>query len=279
MSNSGFSFNYQIMYPVDFSENKEYDVVFHVYNGPDSQQVSEAWSFDFNKNYLSAIGYVVVYVDTRGKTNSGDDIRFSGYKNLGPIEEADLTEFATTLKNIVKFEINTISLWGWSYGGFVGSHVAGHQNEIWDCVVVVAPKTDSSLFDWLYSEKFMQSKLENGEGYENSKAMNKLDSKKHFTKFTMIHGTADNALHFQNSALMSKRIINQGFEFNNYFIGDGQSLRSRYIPHRYIHNKVDLNNELGSYHKSQIIENAEMLSQRVLKLVVRKLNDCRNGYL
>ena len=126
----------------------------------------------------------------------------------------------------------------------------------------------------------MQSRLENDKGYEKGIAMKSLDKKNpYFTKFTVIHGTADNALHFQNSALMSKRIIEAGFEFNNYFVGDGQSVRSRYIPHRYMHDAVDRKGENGVYFKNEIVARGELVSQKVLKIVIRKLDDCRNGTL
>ena len=56
-------------------------------------------------------------------------------------------------------------------------------------------------------------------------------------------------------------------------IGDGQSLRERYIQHRYMHTKLNGGSD------SEIIKNSDMISRYVYKLILRKMEDCISNKL
>ena len=133
----------------------------------------------------------------------------------------------------------------------ITSHVLGYQDNTWSCGVAVAPVADFRFYDSIYTERYMQDTVSNQEGYEKSNAMGSLDPKKHFGKYTVIHGTGDDNVHFQNSAVMTKEIIKQGFEFNAYFYADEQhGINSDSHQHNHVYS-----------------------------LIWRKLNDCLNNRL
>ena len=195
------------------------------------------------------------------------------------VEHADLTEFAEFLKSEKpEFKNSKFIVWGWSYGGFVASHVAGNQAKIWDCAIAIQPITSADSFDTIFIEKLMKDKNQNSDGYEKSVAMSGLDKKQeYFTKFSVIMGTGDNAHHFSNAALMEKKIVNAGFEFNNYFISNGQSVREHYIQHRVMHGVMDEVDKVIS--KRDFEKSGDLISKRAYSLLFRKINDCVRGEL
>ena len=115
----------------------------------------------------------------------------------------------------------------------------------------------------MYTERYMQSMATNPDGYSANSVMSSLDRSGHFPDFTLIHGTADSGLHFQNSALISKRVIESGFELDNYALPDATSIRKHYIQHRYMY-------QVGGAPGSE-----EQYSKYVYGIVRRKLEDCR----
>merc|ERR1712088_465278 len=102
--------------------------------------------------------------------------------------------------------------------------VKNNQVGIW-----VGPNSSWDLYDSIWVERFMQTKDDNAEGYENTNAFRNLPQKNdssnfdpYFAKFTLIHGTADDNVHFQNAAKLSKQLVSLGYQFDNYFYADEQ---------------------------------------------------------
>lgn len=237
-----FKFPYQINFPKNYdpADNKKYPVYFAVYGGPDSQKVTTRYSSSFDLMFMTSInsgiaeknqGAISIYIDVRGSSYQGDALRFATYLKMGEPEINDVREFSQALLNneiqelpADKIENSQTAIWGWSYGGFFTSHIAGSQDKNFNCGVAVAPVSSWDLYDTIYSERYMQSKsTNNGNGYKNSFGMEYISKERndgYFMKYTNIHGMADDNVHFQNSAKISKKLIQEGFEFGNYFYAD-----------------------------------------------------------
>ncbi len=102
--------------PTDFDSNKKYPVLQVQYSGPNSQQVLDKWSIDW-EYYLATKGYVVVCVDGRGTGARGADFRKCTYGKLGTLETKDQVETAHYLAKQAFVDKDRIGIWGWSYGG------------------------------------------------------------------------------------------------------------------------------------------------------------------
>ncbi len=76
----------------------------------------------------------------------------------------------------------------------------------------MAPVTIWKFYDSIYTERYMRTPQENNAGYEDNSPINFADRLK--GKFLLIHGTADDNVHFQNSVLFSEALIqkNKAFE-------------------------------------------------------------------
>merc|ERR1719242_112372 len=106
-------------------------------------------------------------------------------------------------------------IWGRSYGGYSTSKIMGTDSEgIFKCGAIVAPVTDWRFYHSIYTERYMLTPEQNGAGYNQSSAIRE-DAVKNFQNHHavyMIHGTADDNVHFQNSADLSRFMIRRGVE-------------------------------------------------------------------
>merc|ERR1712050_585365 len=83
--------------------------------------------------------------------------------------------------------------------------------------------TSRLYYDTLWSEITMGLPDDNEDGYVKGQVWSADESNmSNFNKikFSVIHGTADDNVHFQNAARLSKEIIKSGADFNAYFYAD-----------------------------------------------------------
>jgi Dipeptidyl aminopeptidases/acylaminoacyl-peptidases len=81
--------------------------------------------------------------------------------------------------------------------------------------VDVSGGTHWKFYDTIYTERYMQTPEMNPEGYENSSVL-------HYTKnfkgnLLIIHGTADDNVHFQNAVKLVEKLISENKQFSTMF--------------------------------------------------------------
>ena len=82
--------------------------------------------------------------------------------------------------------------------------------------IAVAPVTTWRYYDTIYTERYLQTPQENPQGYDENSPINFADLMK--GKYLLIHGTADDNVHYQNAVEMAEALIqkNKEFEFMTY---------------------------------------------------------------
>ena len=78
--------------------------------------------------------------------------------------------------------------------------------------IAVAPVTNWRFYDTIYTERFMQTPQENPDGYDDNSPINHVNKLK--GKYLIIHGTADDNVHFQNSAEMISALEKANKQFD-----------------------------------------------------------------
>ena len=114
---SDYELNAWIVKPVDFDESKKYPVLMFQYSGPNSQQVLDKYSFDWEQ-FLAANGFITVCVDGRGTGARGEAFRKCTYLRMGELESKDQVEAAQALGKLPFVDKNRMAIWGWSFGGY-----------------------------------------------------------------------------------------------------------------------------------------------------------------
>jgi dipeptidyl-peptidase-4 len=138
------------------------------------------------------------------------------YKNLGDLEIKDQISGARqALKRYAQLNSEKVAIWGWSYGGYATlralTEVDPEGFPFFHCGTSVAPVADWRLYDTAYTERYMDLPGNNNLKYEYSSLLStqRLKSIKSYGgKYLLVHGTMDDNVHFQQSALLESKLVN-----------------------------------------------------------------------
>lgn len=214
-TSTGTKLNGYMVKPANFNASKKYPVIMYQYSGPGSQEVKDSWSSGFMggmvwERYLAQEGFICVCVDGRGTGGRGADFEKQTYLKLGLMEAQDQVEAALYLGKQSYIDKDRIGIWGWSYGGFNTLMSMSEGRGVFRAGVAIAPVTSYRFYDTIYTERYMRTPAENAAGYDDcpiSRAGNLHGD------LLLIHGTADDNVHYQNSAEYSEALVQAGKQF------------------------------------------------------------------
>lgn len=216
-TSKGVELNGWMMKPANFNPSKKYPVIMHQYSGPGSQQVLDKWgigSFGDGGMFEAVMcdkGYIMVCVDGRGTGGRGAAFEKCTYLSIGLKEAADQAETAKYLSTLSYVDGSRIGIWGWSYGGYNTLMSMSEGSGAFKAGVAIAAPTDWRFYDTVYTERFMRTPKENGDGYRASSAINHVAALK--GKLLLIHGSADDNVHFQNFMEYNEALVQANIQF------------------------------------------------------------------
>ena len=214
---SDYEFNAWMIKPANFDPSKKYPVMMTQYSGPNSQRVLDSYSFGW-EYYLASKGIIVVCVDGRGTGARGEAFRKCTYMRMGELESRDQVEAAQALGELPYIDKNRIAIWGWSFGGYNTLMALTVGNGTFKVGIAVAPPTDWRFYDTVYTERFMRTPQENFEGYNATSPL--LRAKELKGKLLLIHGTADDNVHFMQSLEYAEALVQAGIQFDMHVYKD-----------------------------------------------------------
>lgn len=212
-TSGGIVLNGWMVKPLNFDPNKKYPVLMTQYSGPNSQQVTDTWGIGWEQ-YLAAEGYLVACVDPRGTGARGEEFRKSTYMQLGKLESDDQIEAAKYLGSQSYCDAERIAIWGWSYGGFMSASCLSKGEGTFKVGIAVAPVTNWRYYDSVYTERYMRRPQENAKGYDENSPVNMAD--KLTGRLFLIHGTADDNVHYQNTMEYVDQLVKADKQFDMF---------------------------------------------------------------
>ena len=207
----GTQLNGWMMKPTNFQASKKYPVLMYQYSGPGSQEVLDHYSVSW-ETYMASQGFIVVCVDGRGTGGRGAEFEKCTYLNLGVKEAEDQVSAAKYVSELPYVDKNRIGIWGWSFGGYMTLMAMSEGTPIFKAGVAVAAVTDWNYYDTIYGERFMRTPQENHDGYQASSAFTRAD--KLHGKLLLVHGMADDNVHYQNCAEYAEHLVQLGKQFD-----------------------------------------------------------------
>ena len=210
----GDTLNAYIVKPRDFDPSKRYPVLLTQYSGPGSQQVADRWSLDW-EDALVDKGYIVVSADGRGTGFRGERFKKQTYGRLGALEVEDQLSLARHMAAQPWIDPARIGIYGWSYGGFMATSCALKGLGLFRMAIAVAPVTSWRYYDTIYTEIYNNLPQYNAAGYDENSPIHfarMLDDGK--TRLLLIHGTADDNVHFQNTIEMARALNRAGKQYD-----------------------------------------------------------------
>lgn len=217
---NGNELNMWIIKPADFDPNKKYPLLMFQYSGPGSQSVSNTF-FNVNDYWyqlLAQKGYIVACVDGRGTGFKGAEFKKVTQLELGKYELEDQRDAAKLLGNRDYIDENRIGIWGWSYGGFMAANAIFQAPDVFAMAISVAPVTSWRFYDTIYTERYMTTPQENPEGYDRNSPITHVNGLE--DPFLLIHGTADDNVHVQNTMQLVSALISAGKQFDMFVYPD-----------------------------------------------------------
>ncbi|KAG0144563.1 hypothetical protein CROQUDRAFT_659902 [Cronartium quercuum f. sp. fusiforme G11] len=206
---------------MDKSGKTKYPVLLKVYGGPSSQVVNMKYSIDWHHFLVSSLQYIIVFVDGRGTGYKGRKYRVSVRNQLGNVEAEDVATAARFYAGLKFVDEARIGVWGWSYGGYLTCKTLESYSSDFSLGIAVAPVTDWRFYDTVYTERYMSTPDLNPIGYDRS-AVTNMEGYKNVS-FLLAHGSADDNVHFLNSASLLDRLTSagvEGFEFRMFTDSD-----------------------------------------------------------
>lgn len=214
----GDQLNSLIIKPVDFNPAKKYPVFMFLYGGPGSQEVMNRWN-SFGQYYwlqmLAQKDYIICVVDNRGTGGRGEEFKKMTYLQLGKFETEDQIDAAKYFSELPYVDGSRIGIFGWSYGGYMSSLCILKGNDVFKTAIAVAPVTNWKWYDSIYTERYMKRLKDNPTGYDENSPVNFADRLK--GNYLLVHGMADDNVHFQNTVEMANALIKNKKQFDTYF--------------------------------------------------------------
>uniref|UniRef100_A0A8C7HPV4 Dipeptidyl peptidase 4-like n=1 Tax=Oncorhynchus kisutch TaxID=8019 RepID=A0A8C7HPV4_ONCKI len=194
-----FNLWYQMTLPPGFDKSKKYPLLIDVYAGPCSQTADFRYRLGWAAYLASTEKVIVASFDGRGSGYQGDKLMHSIYRRLGTYEVED--------------QIMA------SYGGYVTSMVLGAGSGVFKCGMAVAPVSKWEYYDSIYTERYMNQPSENLEFYNNSTVTARAKNFK-TVQYLLVHGTADDNVHFQQAAQISAALVEEQVDFEAMWYTD-----------------------------------------------------------
>lgn len=230
----GDEINGWMLKPANFSTNKKYPVLFCNYGGPGSQSVADRFgSASVWHQLLAQKGFIVVAFDNTGTGYRGETFKKKTYLQLGKYEIEDQIAAAKWLAQQPYVDAAKIGHWGWSFGGFMSSLAITKGADVFSAAVAVAPVTNWRFYDNIYTERYMRTPKENVAGYDENSPIFFTDKIK--GKYLIIHGTADDNVHFQNATQMVTALVKNNIPFESGYYPNKNHSISGYADNTSIH--------------------------------------------
>ena len=203
--------------PAAFDPEKSYPVIFYVYGEPAGSTVQDSWGGgDLWHHYLAQLGYVVISVDNRGTAAPrGKAWRNSIYGQVGILAAEDQAAAAQKILSTYPYlDRERVGIWGWSGGGSMTLNCMFRYGNIYKTGIAIAFVAHQKLYDTAYQERYMGLPGQNTEGYDQGSPIN--HASKLEGNLLLIHGTADDNVHYQGFEMLVDELIKQDKLFDMF---------------------------------------------------------------
>ncbi|XP_071527492.1 dipeptidyl peptidase 4 isoform X2 [Panulirus ornatus] len=222
-----YTYHVQLFLPPGLREDEitTYPMVVHTYAAPGAQAVTSKMRISWGTYLASRKDIIYAMIDGRGSGFQGDKIKHEVYHALGGKEVDDQLAVARYLRDNLHFvDERRIAIWGWSYGGYVTTMaLARDADDVFSCGIAVAPVARWEHYDSVYTERYMGSPHvhpgSNYKGYEAADATKVAGNLKE-KMFLLIHGTADDNVHYHHSMMLAKALVDEGVLFQQMTYAD-----------------------------------------------------------
>lgn len=200
--------------PENFDANRNYPVLVNFYGGPGSQRADAKFDINVNDAVVSSLDAIVLIIDPRGTGYKGWSFKSWVRDMIGEWEPKDIIEATKWYIANHKVDQESVACWGWSYSGYLALRVLEIDTEqIFKYGISVAPVTNWRLYNTFYTERYLGLPLVNGKSYDRlAIGGTNIENFKNKNRFLIMHGSADDNVHIQNTLQLVDKFNLAGIE-------------------------------------------------------------------
>ena len=221
LNHNGTTLHTRTFFPPNFDQTKKYPVVVYLYGGPHAQMVTNSWlgGGQLWMHYMAQKGYIVFTVDNRGSSHRGLEFENATHRQLGTVEMEDQLFALNYLKSQQYVDSNRVGVHGWSFGGFMTTSLMTRKPGAYKVGVAGGPVIDWSLYEIMYTERYMDKPSENPEGYAANNLLSYAGNLK--GRLLMIHGADDDVVVWQHSLKFVQKSVGAMNTNLDYYVYPG----------------------------------------------------------
>jgi dipeptidyl-peptidase-4 len=199
----------KLLKPRHIAAGSKLPVLVYVYGGPRSPVVRDSWRHqsELFHQLLVQRGFVVAAVDDRASSLMGHKHEIALSRNWGPVAAEDHRVAVDYLRSLPFVDPERLAVWGWSGGGYTTCYHMTRTG-LFKVGVAVAPVTDWTLYDSIYTERYMGLPEDEPEAYERTSILGAAEGLS--GKLLLVHGTGDDNVHPQNTTRLLRELIDAG---------------------------------------------------------------------
>ncbi|KAG7311672.1 hypothetical protein JYU34_002725, partial [Plutella xylostella] len=216
--------------------NTKYPVMFYVYSGPNTNRVFDTFTATYHSYITTSRNMVFLEADGRGAGLNGRDNLFAVNNALGTVE---MTDHIHILKEVLSrypfLDADRVAIYGHSYGGYAALLTMIYDDEnVFKCAVSGAPVTSWLYYNTMYTERYMgvPTEEDNLAGYQAGD-VTLLADKLNGKDFYIMHGNADDNVHYQNAAKLMRALQLKDIPFQQMSYPDEAHSLNGVSLHRY----------------------------------------------
>jgi dipeptidyl-peptidase-4 len=199
--------------PRNFDPKKKYPVIVHVYGGPTATVVHVAPGAYLTEQWMADHGYIVALIDNKGTPGRGRAWERLMY---GKFAELPLEGQVEGLKALGAHEpamdLARVGIIGHSFGGYMGALAVMRRPDVFKAGVASAPVVDWLDYDTHYTERYLGVPTEKDKSLYDANSILKYVDKLE-RPLLIVHGTADDNVHFDQSLKLADALFRAGKKF------------------------------------------------------------------
>ena len=200
-----------VIRPHDYDPKKHYPILLQVYGGPHVNTVRRTPGDYVADQWIADHGFIVVHADGRGTPGRG---RAWERAILGKFAEVPLDDQIAALQALAaedpSLDLSRVGTMGHSFGGFLAALSVMRRPDFFRAAVASAPVVDWKNYDTGYTERYLGVPAPAGKS--DAYAGNGLvaHAKDLQRPLLLLHGTADDNVHFSESLLLYDTLFRAG---------------------------------------------------------------------
>lgn len=234
---NGDLLNARLIKPSGFDSRRKYPVLVYVYGGPHAQLVTNSFLGGASLWMLHAAqrGYLVFTMDGHGSEDRGRVFEQAIHRQLGITEVKDQLDGVAYLKGLPYVDADRMAVHGWSFGGHMTTALLLRAPGTFKAGVAGGAVMDWSMYEVMYTERYMDTPQENPEGYALTELPSKADALK--DHLLIIHDTMDDTVLPEHAMKFLKACVDKGVQ-PDFFVYPGHPHNVRGKDRLHLYTKV-----------------------------------------